>query len=79
MIAETGSIITTLVDTVRTAAQAFPGAPQIGSVKPVKGEPTYVGFAVTMKGDTIGMTAFVPTGAIAVTRKIVDGLLKNFE
>jgi len=79
MVAETGSIVATLVDAVRAMAQAIPGAPRIGSVKPVKGAPTYVGFAVTLKGDTIGMTAFVPTGAIAVTRKIIDGLLKNFE
>lgn len=79
IIAETASILTSLVDMARTLAQSVPGAPAIGTVKPVKGEPTYVGFALALKGETIGMTVFVPTGAMAVTRKIVEGLLRNFE
>jgi hypothetical protein len=79
VIAETGSTLTGLLDSVRAVAQAIPGVPQIGSIKAPKGEPTFVGFAITMKDDTIGMTAFVPTGAIAVGRKMLEGLLRNVE
>ena len=81
VIGETASTITSLVETARSALQSIPAPnlPQIGPVKPVKGEPTYMGVAFTMKGDVIGVTGFVPAGSMAVMRKMLDGLFRNFE
>src|SRR5439155_21396214 len=72
IVGETGATITTLVDTMRGAGEAIPGFPRLGTIKPVKGEPTYVGGAVTLKGEVVTLTAFVPTGAIAVGRKMLE-------
>ncbi len=79
MIAETSSAITSLADSIRSAGEAIPGFPKIGPLKKVKGDPTYVGFAVTLKGETATVTAFVPTGAITVGRKVLETLFKNIE
>jgi hypothetical protein len=76
IIGETGATITALADSVRGAGEAIPGFPQLGTVKPPKGEPTYVGVAVTLKGEVVGVTAFVPGGAITVGRKMIEDLLR---
>jgi len=79
MIAETGTTITSIFDSVKGISQAIPGFPQIGAIKPPKGDPTYVGLAITLKGETIGISGFIPTKAMTVARKMLEGLFKNFE
>ena len=79
MMGETASTIKLLFDSVASMSKVVPGFPQIGPLKPIKSDPTYLGMAVTLKGDVIGMTLFIPTGSITVGRKLLDGLLRNVE
>lgn len=76
---ETASTMKTMFEQTQAMAKAMPGFPQIGSLKTVKGDPTYLGMAVSLKGDVIGLTVFVPTGSIAVGRKLLDGVFRNVE
>ncbi|MBN9117783.1 MAG: hypothetical protein J0I06_01195 [Planctomycetes bacterium] len=76
---ETGQTLTTLLDTARSMEGVVPGFPRLGQVKPLKGEPSYVGVAVTLKGDTATANVFVPATAIGVARKMLDGLFKKLE
>jgi hypothetical protein len=79
LIAETGSTISSIMDSAKGLGQALPGFPQIGEVKAPKGDPTYVGLAIAMKGETIGISGFIPTKAMGVARQMLDGLFKNIE
>lgn len=79
LIAETGSAITTLMDTLRSTGDALPGFPRIPQLKPAKGEPTYVGVALVLKGEIASVTAFVPTSALAAGGKLLEPILKNVE
>jgi hypothetical protein len=76
---ETAHTITTIVDTLRGLEGAVPDFPKIGKVKPVTGEPSYVGIAVTLKGDAATANLFVPGAAIADARKMLEGLFKKVE
>jgi hypothetical protein len=60
-------------------AQAVPGFPQIGAIKAPKGDPTYVGLAIAMKGETIAIHGFIPIKSMSLGRKMLEGLFKNFE
>jgi hypothetical protein len=53
--------------------------PRIGKLKPVKGEATFVGLAVVLKGDTATFTLFVPGGAIAAAQEMMKGLFRKVE
>lgn len=75
-IGETTAALTSLLDVTRGAGEALPGVLRLGPVKPLKGEPTYVGLAVSLKGEVISVTAFVPVESIVVGRKILEDLLK---
>lgn len=80
MIGETASTISGFYDQIKTSLQALPGGiPQLGELKKVKGEPTYAGLALSTKGETVGVTIFVPTGSMAVARKMLEPLFKNVE
>jgi hypothetical protein len=79
VIAETGSAIHTMMDSLRATGEALPGFPRIPALKPAKGEPTYVGMAVVLRGETASVTAFVPTSALAAGGKILEPLFKNIE
>jgi hypothetical protein len=79
MIAETGSTISAIYDQFKGLGQAIPGFPQIGSIKQPKGDPTYLGVAITLKKDTFAVTAFVSTKSMGVARKMLEGLFRNFE
>jgi hypothetical protein len=37
-----------------------------------------MGLAVSLKGETIGITGFVPAKSMTVVRKMLGGLLKDF-
>lgn len=79
LIAETGSAITMLVESLRSAGEALPGFPHIPKLIAPKGDPTYVGVAVVLKGEAASITAFVPAGALAVAGKMIAPLFKNIE
>jgi len=79
IIAETGSAITMLTESIRSTGEALPGFPHIPKLTAPKGEPTYVGLAVVLKGESASITAFAPTGALAVAGKMIAPLFKNVE
>jgi hypothetical protein len=68
-----------VVGAVRAAGDALPGLPQLGKLKKPTGERAFVGAAVTLKGDTATVTAFVPTRAVSVGREILESLFKKIE
>ena len=79
LIAETGSALTTLIESIRSTGEALPGFPSIPKLAPPKGEPTYVGVAVVLKDKSASVTAFVPSGALAVAGKMIAPFFKNIE
>jgi hypothetical protein len=79
LLLETGQTITALLDTMRALENTVPGFPKIGQVKPPKAEPSFVGVAVTLKGDTATANLFVPGSAIAAGRKMLADLFKNLD
>lgn len=79
LIAETSSALNTLFDALRTTGEAIPGFPKLPTLKPIKGEPAYVGLSVTLNGDTATATGFVPIGAMTVARKLLEPLLKKID
>lgn len=79
LMVETSQLVTVLVDSLKAMEGAVPGFPKIGAVKPLKGDPAFVGVAVTVKNDAATLNIFVPAAAIAAGKKIVAGLLTNIE
>ncbi|HUR55440.1 MAG TPA: hypothetical protein VMZ71_15000, partial [Gemmataceae bacterium] len=78
-LAETSQMIVGLAEQMKAVGESLPGFPAIGAVKPVKGEPTYMGFAVVFKGDTATVDGFFPGAALAVAHKMLLPLFKNIE
>lgn len=80
-LAETGQLLTLLVEQAKTATAAIPGGggPQLGKVQPVQGEPTYVGFALTLKPQTAGVDVFVPGTAMNAAARMLSGILRRIE
>jgi len=80
---ETGELIVSLLEQAKSAADSLPGGggglPPIGKVKPVKGEPTYVGLAVTLKQEIATIDVFVPGTALNVAAKMLTQLFKNVD
>ena len=79
MMFETGQTITMLLDSLRAMEGAVPGFPKIGKVKPLKGDPTFIGIAVTLKGDTATANLFVPGTAIAAGRTLLADLFRSID
>ena len=80
-LSETSQMIVGLVEQVKSVGEQLPGGafPAIGGVKAVKGEATYIGFAVVFKGDTATIDGFVPVAAVGVAHKMLLPLFKNIE
>jgi hypothetical protein len=79
-LAETGEMIQKLVEQLKMVADMVPGFPlQIGAIKPVKGEPTYLGLALTLKKETATVDVFVPGAAMNVAMKMLAPLFKNVD
>jgi hypothetical protein len=76
---ETGQTLNTLIDTMRSLSGVIPGFPKIAPIKPVKGEPSYVGLSVTLKGDAASLNVFIPAAAIGSGRNALEGILKKVE
>jgi hypothetical protein len=79
MMFETAQTLTSILDALRALEGAIPDFPKIGKIKPIKGDPTFIGVAVTLKGDTATANLFVPAPAIAVARKLLENLFRNIE
>lgn len=75
-VAETNAAVATLVDLLRNAGEVVPALPRLRPVKPVRGEPTFVGVAISLKGDIVSVNAFVPVGAMTVGRKLLTDLFR---
>ncbi|MBX9584648.1 MAG: hypothetical protein K2X87_30465 [Gemmataceae bacterium] len=81
-LAETGELLTMLAEQAKTVGAAMPGGgglPDFGKLKPVKGEPTYLGFALTLKGQVATGDVFVPGGSINVATQMLAPLFRNVE
>jgi hypothetical protein len=79
-LSETSEMIQALAEQLKTLADTIPGFPvPLGSVKAVKGEPTYVGLALTLKRETATVDVFVPGAALNVAVKMLAPLFKNIE
>jgi hypothetical protein len=79
MLLETGHTANMLLESLQAVAGVIPDFPKIGKVKPVKGEPAFIGIAITLKGDTATFNLFVPGTAIAAGHGILRDLLKKVE
>lgn len=78
---ETSQVVTMLAEQAKAMGQAIPGGvfPQIGNVKPVKGDATYIGIALTLKPQTATFDLFVPGTAMNVMTKMILPLFKKVE
>jgi hypothetical protein len=82
MLLETGELIVALLEQAKAATDAIPGGgglPPIGEVKPVKGEPTYVGVAITLKPEIATLDVFVPGTGLNVATKMMAPLFKQVD
>ena len=52
---------------------------ELGDLKRVKGELTYIGFAVTLKGQVAAAEVFVPAGAITVGAQMLAPVFRPVE
>jgi hypothetical protein len=76
-LAETGEMLKAMAESVKSVADAVPGFPlQLRDLKPVKGDPTYLGVAVTLKGETATVDVFVPGTAMAVGWRMLAPLFR---
>lgn len=55
------------------------GLPPVGGVKPVKGDASYLGFALTLKPQVATGDMFIPGGAMNVVVKMLAPLFRNVE
>lgn len=79
-LAETSQTLTVLLDQAKAAMAAMPGGGRpIGRLKTVEGEPTYVGFALTLKPQTAGIDLFVPGTAMNVATRMISGVFRRVE
>jgi hypothetical protein len=80
LVAEIESAITGLVTSMKGAADVIPGFPHLGPLKKLEaGKPTYLGLAVTLKGEIATVTGYVPASSIDAARKMLDSLFKKIE
>lgn len=79
LLLETGSTLSMVLESLSALEGAIPDFPKLGKIKPPGGEPTFIGIAVTLKGDTATANVFVPVKAISAGRKLLDNLFKNIE
>ena len=69
-----------LLDYYREMAKGLPGdLPPLGPVKPVPGDPTYVGLALTLRPQSVTVDLFVPGPAMNVAVRMLAPLFRNIE
>jgi hypothetical protein len=79
MLLETSHTVNIITESLRAVGGAIPDFPHLGKVKPVKGDLTYVGIALTLKGDTATFNLFIPGTAIAAGHGMLKDLFKKVE
>ena len=77
LLLETGQTLTELLGTIHAMEGTVQGLPKIGKFKPLRGDPTFVGGAITLKGDTATADLFVPVTAIAAGRALLADAIKK--
>lgn len=79
---ETGTTLAMLADQAKAMAAATPGGGRnfpLGKVRPVEGDATYMGFALTLKPHVVGVDLFVPGTAMNVAARMIGGALRRVE
>lgn len=77
---ETAEAIQSLAEQLKSLGEQIPGFPaELGGIKPVKGDPTFVGLALTLKKETATIDVFVPGAAMNVAVKMLAPLFKNIQ
>ncbi|MBA4065930.1 MAG: hypothetical protein C0501_19870 [Isosphaera sp.] len=80
LVAEVGSALTGMAAQLKTVAGMIPGFPEIRAPKkPAGGVPTYAGAALTLKGETATLAAYVPAPALATGYRVIESLFKKVE
>ncbi len=79
VIVEVGESLVTFGGYLKSVVEAVPGFPgaDLPELKPVKGEPEYVGLAVVFRPGSVGATAVVPAGAVKTARKVLAPLFEK--
>ncbi len=79
-LAETSQSLTMLMEQAKAAMAGVPGGGvPIGKLRPVQGESTYVGFALTLKPQTAGFDVFVPGKAMNVAARMLSGVFRKVD
>jgi hypothetical protein len=76
---ETAQTATMMLDSFRSMSGAIPDLPRIGKPRPVKGEASFVGVAIALKGDVASFNLFIPGAAIATLQEMSKGLFRKVE
>lgn len=79
---ETAGLVSMMAEQLKSVGQLVPGGaglPPIGNVKPVKGEPTYIGFSLTLKPQVATADLFLPGTAMNVMTKMITSMLRPVE
>jgi hypothetical protein len=79
VVVEVGESLVTFGGYMKSVVEALPGFPgaDLPDLKPVKGEPQFVGLAVVLKPGSVGASAVVPAGAVATARKVLSPLFEK--
>jgi hypothetical protein len=82
-LAETGTTLAAMAEQAKAAMAAAPGGgrggPRIGALRPVDGDPTYLGFALTMKPQAVGIDIFLPGTAMNVAARMLNDAFRKIE
>jgi hypothetical protein len=80
LVAEVESGLSAMIAQLKAVTAAVPGFPDLGPLKkPAGGAPTYAGLALTLKGETATLTAYVPAPAAASAYRLIEPLFKKIE
>jgi hypothetical protein len=76
---DTGQNLAPFSEMMSGFGDALPRFPKFKRLKPGKGDATFIGTVVALKGDTATADVFVPTAALAMGYKLVGGVNRNTE
>ena len=80
-VADVGRLAGLIASYLKGMTDAMPPgiAPPIPELKSAKGDPAYVGAALTLKPEVLRADVFVPAGAVRVVRDMIAPALRNVE
>ncbi len=76
---ETAQTAMMMIESLRSVSGVIPDLPHIGKPKPIKGDASYIGIAVTLKGNAAAFKLFVPSAAISTLHEMTKDLLRKLE